>query len=122
MSTRSIVGVMYEDGSTASIYVHNDGYPDHMCSVLQHYTTQEQVQGLIECGDASAIEKTIQESEFYTDRGDYSPAMAHDSLSETLVSAIECDAMYSYVFSVEDNDWMVFDLNKDEVQMMSDMN
>ena len=59
MSTPCIVSCHTEDGYL-SIYVHNDGYPDHMFPLLRDwYGTKERAESLVEFGDASYIDKRL---------------------------------------------------------------
>lgn len=55
MSTPSIIACHTEDGYLA-IYCHNDGYPDHMLSMLKNnYNSPEKAKDLVSLGDASCI-------------------------------------------------------------------
>lgn len=57
MATRCRVGVLNEDLSVQSIYVHWDGYPDHTGKVLQErYGDPGVVQNLIDGGYLSSID------------------------------------------------------------------
>jgi len=54
MSTRSRIGIELEDGSIKSVYHHFDGYPEGLgVKLLQHYTTEESVNKLIDGGNMS---------------------------------------------------------------------
>ena len=47
MSTRGLIAIMDEDGSSRSIYCHSDMYPPHAGVVLPaHYATREAVEAL----------------------------------------------------------------------------
>ena len=53
MGTRSTVGMKTEDGKYQAIYVHYDGYPEHM---LRHLPKNyDGVVNLIESGDGSVV-------------------------------------------------------------------
>tara|TARA_B100000519_G_scaffold159856_1_gene141643 strand:- start:404 stop:934 length:531 start_codon:yes stop_codon:yes gene_type:complete len=56
MSTRSVIGILNEDGTVTSIYSHYDGYPEHNGYFLKKYfDTTEKVQNLISNGDISSL-------------------------------------------------------------------
>lgn len=59
MATNCFVACHTEDGYQA-IYVHNDGYPDHMFPLLRDwYGTQERAESLVKLGDASFLDKRL---------------------------------------------------------------
>lgn len=56
MATRSRIGIQGEDGKIRSIYCHWDGYIDGNGKMLdKYYTTPEQVNALMDCGDISSL-------------------------------------------------------------------
>ena len=56
MSTRSVIGILNEDGTVNSVYSHYDGYPEHNGYFLKKYfDTTEKVQSLISNGDISCL-------------------------------------------------------------------
>ena len=56
MSTRSVIGILNEDGTVTSVYSHYDGYPEHNGYFLKKYfDTTEKVQNLISNGDISSL-------------------------------------------------------------------
>lgn len=62
MSTRSRIGVLNEDGTIRSIYVHWDGYPSNNGKILaEHYRDIRKIQKLIELGDISILGPEIGE-------------------------------------------------------------
>jgi hypothetical protein len=57
MGTRSVVGIENDDGTVTYIYVHFDGYIEHIGTVLvNHYSTLERVQKLMKLGNCSSID------------------------------------------------------------------
>ncbi len=72
MATRSTIALEYADGSIKQIYCHWDGYISGVGATLfEHYDTPEKVNELLSQGDASSIDKTINECTFYArDRGE----------------------------------------------------
>ena len=56
MSTRSRVGLLRDDGTVKSIYVHFDGYKEGVGKTLQkHYTKVEDIEKLLELGNLSVL-------------------------------------------------------------------
>ena len=56
MSTNSRIGILYEDGTTETIYCHWDGSPEHQIPILtKHYDTEEKVKALLALGDISIL-------------------------------------------------------------------
>ena len=72
MATRSRIGIKEPNGTITSIYVHWDGYPSHHGPILlNHYTTEESVRGLLALGYMSSLRDTAKTSTFYArDRGE----------------------------------------------------
>ena len=72
MSTRGLIAIMDEDGSSRSIYCHPDMYPPHAGVVLPaHYATREAVEALLSLGDLSVLGCSLAECEaYYRDRGE----------------------------------------------------
>jgi hypothetical protein len=63
LATRSTISLENYDGSVESIYCHNDGYPEHNGKILlNNYETEDEVRELIELGDISVLEPTIEET------------------------------------------------------------
>jgi len=97
MGTRSRVGVMYGD-VCKSVYCHYDGYLEHTGRVLlKHYDSVKASQ-LIALGDNSGVQETIEEMNFYKDRGeqgvDYQVAQTFE---EFLEQVERCFGEYYYV-------------------------
>ena len=72
MSTRGLIAIMDEDGSSRSIYCHHDMYPPHAGVVLPaHYATREAVEALLVLGALFALGCSLAECEaYYRDRGE----------------------------------------------------
>jgi hypothetical protein len=84
------------------IYLHHDGYLSHAGYLLaEHYTTEKQVQALIDRGGLSSLDTTPEECDAYTDRGEGKVIRAgHDS--ETVESRISHDG---HVYLWEGQEW-----------------
>ncbi len=105
MGTRSRVGVMH-GGVCKSVYCHYDGYLEYTGEILNKYYSSSAANELISRGDNSGVQKTIEEMNFYADRGedDVSWQVAH-SFEEFLEQVEGCGAEYYYV--MRDGAWYV---------------
>ena len=108
MATRSTIAVDLPEGIRA-IYCHWDGYPDEEGGVGEtlkhHYTKLRDIINLLDNGDLSVLKSTIEESVFYKERGEDTPAQIFKSESDWLDYANNCGCEYSYLFS--ENKWIV---------------
>ena len=60
MATRGNIGIVNEDGSITAIYVHFDSYPEYVGKILlNHYTTSDIVNGLMNLGDLSILSESL---------------------------------------------------------------
>lgn len=67
MSTRCQISALLGDDLAGCIYVHYDGYPEGVGTVLQnHYTDTDKISALIALGDCSSIGKSIEECDPYS--------------------------------------------------------
>ena len=97
MGTRSRVGVMHGD-KCKSVYCHYDGYLDYTGELLHKYYNPVAANALVARGDNSGVQETVDEMNFYTDRGeeDVSYIVAH-TFEEFLEQVHGCGAEYYYV-------------------------
>ena len=97
MGTRSRVAVMHGD-VCKSVYCHYDGYLDYTGRVLLENYDSTRANELIARGDNSGVKPTIDEMNFYADRGeeDVSWRVAH-SFEEFLEQVQNCWGEYYYV-------------------------
>ena len=97
MGTRSRVAVMHGD-ICKSVYCHYDGYLDYTGRILQEHYGSTQANALIARGDNSGVKPTLEEMNFYSDRGeeDVSWRVAH-SFEEFLDQVESCFGEYYYV-------------------------
>lgn len=51
MSTRAHIGIVNQDGTVTSIYVHRNEKTEAVADLLLHYNTEEKVRALIDLGD-----------------------------------------------------------------------
>jgi phosphoribosyl-AMP cyclohydrolase len=105
MGTRSRVGVMH--GTVCkSVYCHYDGYLDYTGELLNKHYGSVQANQLIARGDNSGVQATVEEMNFYSDRGEdnVSWQVAH-TFEEFLEQVESCFAEYYYV--MQDGVWYV---------------
>ena len=103
MSTRSRVAVMHGD-VCKSVYCHYDGYLDYTGRILLAHYNSTAANLLIARGDNSGVKETLEEMNFYSDRGeeDVSWQVAH-SFDEFLEQVNNCYGEYYYV--MKDGVW-----------------
>ena len=97
MGTRSRVGVMHGD-KVKSVYCHYDGYLQYTGEILFKHYDSTKANLLVSLGDNSGVKETVEEMNFYKDRGeeDVSWQVAH-SFEEFLEQVEGCGAEYYYV-------------------------
>jgi hypothetical protein len=97
MGTRSRVGVMHGD-IVKSVYCHYDGYLEHTGRVLLERYNSAKANELVALGDNSGVQETIEEMNFYKDRGetDVGWQVAH-TFEEFLDQVEGCGCEYYYI-------------------------
>jgi hypothetical protein len=127
MSSEATISVEYLDGSIRTISVHFDGYPWKTGELLkQNFTTKEKVNQLLNLGNASFLDKSIDcpkghsfktplkgYSVFYErDRGDQNQeSRAYKNLDSLKHHLVMSWAEFHYVFSVKENSWSQIKIN-----------
>ena len=103
MGTRSRVAVMHGD-VCKSVYCHYDGYLDYAGRILLSHYDSTAANALIARGDNSGVKETLEEMNFYSDRGeeDVSWQVAH-TFEEFLEQVEGCCGEYYYV--MKDGVW-----------------
>jgi hypothetical protein len=97
MGTRSRVGIM-QGNVCKSVYCHYDGYLEHAGRVLQDHWDQDMVLELMELGDNSGIQVTLEEMNFYKDRGETGvEAIRANTFKEFIDQVQGCCGEYYYV-------------------------
>lgn len=105
MGTRSRVAVMHGD-VCKSVYCHYDGYLEYTGQLLYKHYGSAEANALVARGDNSGVQKTLDDMNFYSDRGeeDVSWQVAH-TYEEFLEQVQGCGAEYYYVMC--DGVWYV---------------
>lgn len=97
MGTRSRVGVMH--GTVVkSVYCHYDGYLEHTGQILYQNYDSIRANALVARGDNSGVQESLEEMNFYADRGeeDVSWRVAH-TFEEFLEQVDSCGGEYYYI-------------------------
>ena len=117
MATRSTIAVEYPDGTVRAIYCHWDGYLEGVgATLVEHYADFDQADALINMGDISSLDSTVEGSEFYArDRGEeFVPAEQYGSLRDyTPRGRME---EYNYVRLYKTGEWQVAALYNDRAE------
>ena len=97
MGTRSRVAVMHGD-VCKSVYCHFDGYLEYTGQILLKHYDSTKANLLVSLCDNSGVKETVEEMNFYKDRGeeDVSWQVAH-SFEEFLEQVDGCCGEYYYV-------------------------
>ena len=97
MGTRSRVAVMHGN-VCKSVYCHYDGYLDYTGRILQEHYDSTRANALIARGDNSGVKETVEEMNFYSDRGeeDVGYRVAH-TFEEFLEQVESCFGEYYHV-------------------------
>ena len=103
MGTRSRVAVMHGN-VCKSVYCHYDGYLSYTGEILNKHYDSTLANALVSRGDNSGVKETLEEMNFYTDRGetDVSWQVSH-TFEEFLEQVDGCCAEYYYV--MKDGVW-----------------
>lgn len=100
MATRARIGMKDQYGEVESIYLHHDGYADHVVPVLKTaYGTPEAVEALLDLGDLSVLDTTLDSCvAFGRDRGEDGVERIHHSADEWPDSSAYFHYEYDPVF------------------------
>jgi hypothetical protein len=97
MGTRSRVAVMHGD-VCKSVYCHYDGYLQYTGEILFKHYDSTKANLLVSLGDNSGVKETVEEMNFYSQRGetDVDWQVAH-TFEEFLEQVDRCGGEYYYV-------------------------
>ena len=111
MGTRSFIAVK-EGDQFKGVYCHWDGYPEGVGATLaKHYINEAQAFELINKGDMSSLGPTLNECEFYTDRGEKLNISTLATESQVASKAKGCGCEYVYI--LKDGAWVCTALYED---------
>ena len=112
--TRSQVGIISKRGKIESVYMHYDGYPDHMLPTIKKgYMNSGTVKFLLKKGGGSGLEADPSKINFYGDKttlkGD--AKKIDDYISD---ASDRAGAEYVYLFDERDGKWYMADVYGDK--------
>ena len=83
MGTRSTIALEYADGSIGQIYCHWDGYLSNNGKILYtHYQDPFKVRDMLDNGDMSSLETSVDGCSFYKERGEDCPQRMYKDYAE----------------------------------------
>ena len=83
MATRSTIALEYADGTVGQIYCHWDGYLDNNGKILfENYQDPFEVQKLLDNGDMSSLDSSVDGCTFYKQRGEDCPQRMYKDFAE----------------------------------------
>lgn len=105
MATRSTIALEYADGTVGQIYCHWDGYLDNNGKILlNHYTDPYKVRELLDNGDMSSLDTSVDGCTFYKERGEDCPQRMYKDYAEFRREAQGEE--YNYILR-RDGNWYV---------------
>jgi hypothetical protein len=122
MATRSRIAIENQDGSVISIYCHWDGHIETNGVILNNnYNTKDKVEALIELGNLSSLNKTLETTVAYArDRGEDSHQFNNINVEELFEDGFSSGVEYVYCFT-KDGIWLVNALGSVNVDVLSEV-
>ena len=103
MGTRSRVAVMHGN-VCKSVYCHYDGYLSYTGEILNRHYDSTLANALVSRGDNSGVKETLEEMNFYMDRGETDVSWQVSHTFEEFLEQVEgCGGEYYYV--MKDGVW-----------------
>jgi hypothetical protein len=120
MATRSRIAIENQDGSVTSVYCHWDGHIETNGVILnQYYRTKDKVEALIELGNISSLDKTLETTVAYArDQGDDVIQNLYLNVEELFEDGFNSGVEYVYCFT-KDGIWLVNELGSVNVAILS---
>ena len=105
MGTRSTIALEYADGTVGQVYCHWDGYLSNNGKILlKHYQDPFKTRELLDEGDMSSLETTVEGCTFYKERGEDCPQRMYKDYAEFRKEAQGEE--YNYILR-RDGNWYV---------------
>ena len=122
MATRSRIAIENQDGSVTSVYCHWDGHIETNGVILNNnYNTKDKVEALIELGNLSSLDKTLETTVAYArDRGEDSHQAIYSNVEELFEDGFGDIVEYVYCFT-KDGIWLVGTLESNNVAVLSEV-
>jgi hypothetical protein len=134
MGTRSTIAIEFADGSVSQVYCHWDGYLEHNGKILEtHYTDPFKVRDLIDLGDFSSLNETVEETKGgayhfsrgedyvvrrYTDLIDYFEECQQEEY-DYILRQVEGKPVWFVRCYATENRWVVFEEAKALIEIMN---
>ena len=108
--TRSQIGKIKKNGKITTVYMHYDGYPDHMLPTIKKgYRDGKAVDLLLKKGGGSGLEADPSKIKFYGDKTTIDGNMK-DTESYVKDAANNGGAEFIYLYSERDSKWYMVDI------------
>jgi hypothetical protein len=108
--TRSQIGKIKKNGKITAVYMHYDGYPDHMLPIIKKgYKDGKAVDLLLKKGGGSGLEVKIDDINFYGDKATIDGDMK-DTEKFVKDAANNGGAEFIYLYSERDSKWYMVDV------------
>jgi len=108
--TRSQIGLINKKGKIQSVYMHYDGYPDHMLPTIKKgYMNAGAVKNILKKGGASYLKPKFSEIEFYGDKSTLDGDV--EKINKFIRDAnYDGGAEFVYLFDERDGKWYMADV------------
>jgi len=108
--TRSQIGLINKKGKIKSVYMHYDGYPDHMLpTIKKSYMNSGAVKNILKKGGASYLKPKFSEIEFYGDKATLDGDV--EKINKFIKDAnYDGGAEFVYLFDERDGKWYMADV------------
>jgi len=108
--TRSQIGKIKKNGKISTVYMHYDGYPDHMLPTIKKgYKDGKAVDLLLKKGGGSGLEANVDDIKFYGDKATIDGNMK-DTEKFVKDAANNGGAEFIYLYSERDSKWYMVDI------------
>ena len=108
--TRSQIGKIKKNGKISTVYMHYDGYPDHMLPTIKKgYKDGKAVDTLLKKGGGSGLEANVDDIKFYGDKTTTDGDMK-DTEKFVKDAANNGGAEFIYLYSETDKKWYMVDV------------
>jgi hypothetical protein len=113
MSTRCDIGI-YNGETVKHVYCHFDGYLEGVGATLyNNYKWYYSAEELINGGDMSSLASTIDETNYYSKRGENCPPV-EECFEDYKKSLLMSDREYAYLFYRDE--WYVAEVERDYIE------
>ena len=108
--TRAQIGKIKKNGKIKSVYMHYDGYPDHMLPTIKKgYKDGKAVDSLLKKGGGSYLQANIDDISFYGDKATLDGNMK-DTEKYVKDAGEKAGAEFIYLYSERDSKWYMVDI------------